>query len=360
MSEGKSKVFPINVGPMTSLSSLVLYAGRPLQDFSRECMTGAAPLVEWDLRNLEPRKPSMPCLTTFLSLADRMRRFTRHRSVARLRWDPDLFGFWEAVDFLRVATDCDLLDWTPPGVLGGFRVPSIHPDTKIVAFKYPNDLPADIEGPEWEAWKAQQRQEHKARLESWSGQLFRPTRNAGSSDRGFADQIAMTTAELITNAQMWGRATAFVGLQRAAGRVTIAVSDCGIGLLRSLREKAGTSVPNLATDDLEAIILASVLNPTFWGLRRAIETIVKRKGWVTISSGDAEVNWRSGSWDLVRLSNFSDENGRTMIREASARLPAWQPGWSPRQPGEGYHRRYKVGLRGVRIAFEVPFRPERE
>jgi hypothetical protein len=60
-------------------------------------MNGRIPDVVWDFRNIEARHMSMAALTTFLSIAYRLREFAGRPQKARLRWDPQVFAFWDDI-----------------------------------------------------------------------------------------------------------------------------------------------------------------------------------------------------------------------------------------------------------------------
>jgi hypothetical protein len=332
--------FNINVGPLTGLASLSRHTARSLRQFSQLVIEGRAPEVEWDLTNVEPRRMSMAGLTGFLALAHRVRQFTGKPSLARVTWNPSIFAFWSDISLLRIVQRHDLLEWVPHNVLGGFRSGTTNPYTQILCIPY---RPTDLPPPDTvNSWKDVQRQSFKEQLELWCGHLFRPKKDMVAFERKLGDQVAATTAELVVNALLWGHATAFVGLQRTSHGITVSVCDCGCGLLRTLREKKNWPDGCPVSTHLESVVAASLMNVRQWGLRRAIDIVTENSGWVIVASFDSHVRWRSHSWQSAKSRLIMQHDRVSSIREITPFLD------------DEDHNVDGVGLRGVRITFEVP------
>jgi hypothetical protein len=340
MTTSERQHFNINVGPLTGLASLSRHAARPLRRFSQLFVEGLAPEVQWDLTNVEPRRMSMAGLTAFLALAHRVRQFTGKPSLARIRWDPGVFAFWKDISLLKIVQRHDLLEWVPHNILGGYESGKTNPNTQILCIPHqPHDLPFSGE---LNVWKDVQRQSFKENLELWCGHLFRPKRDVVAFERRLGDQVALTTAELVVNSLLWGRAPAFVGLQRTSHGITVSVCDCGFGLLKTLGDKGNWPEGCPVRTNLDAVVAASLMNVRQWGLRRAIDIVTENSGWVIVASFDSHVRWHSRSWQIAKSRLVMRHERLASIREVTPFLP------------DADHNVDPIGLRGVRITFEIP------
>lgn len=362
MAHALAQPFRINVGPLTGIGSLCQYAAPQLQSLNDAYRAGALPEVEWDLRQVEPRRMSMLSLTAFLSLAERLRRFLGHPARARVSWNPQVLGFWSDIDFLKIAEEYRLLDWTPADVVGGFARGKTNPHTKILAFPFENDVPdkrSDLQG--WRSWKDNTRQSLMAYLELRCGELFGFGRDqhwqtSTTFDRKDSDQLANTTAELIVNALLWGQSTAFVGLQRSPSGITVTVSDGGRGFLRTVqeREREKPLCQRPIQSSLDALLYGSLINVSDWGLRRAIDTVTRRGGWVDLTSSEAAIRWRLESWEQARARFQQGPNGRFHLPKSETILGPKKQISQEQKDREGYYQIWPAGLRGSRISFEIP------
>jgi hypothetical protein len=348
----------INVGPLNGLGSLCLHTAGELKKFSDLYLTGNTPLVEWDLRQVEPGRMSMAGLTAFLSIADRMRQFSGHAHDARVQFKPRVFAFWHDVRFLQIARDLDLVRWTPENIVGGYGsfVGTTNPNSLILAFREPDQVPLWEQRQAWARWKDDTRQTLTCELLARCGQIFDIGHQPKSSEKQFVAQVSRTAAELVLNAHYWGRAAAFVGLQRSTAGVTVAVCDTGRGFLASLSERAERDGFPVPSDHVEAIVVGSLLNSQEYGLRQAIDQVVDRGGWVTISSYDSEVRWGQSLWPRVNQlagPSIRDKRDlRSLVNEMGHHQPRTPQNLEERR--RGYWRKFSDGLRGVRIAFELP------
>lgn len=290
---------------------------------------------------------SMAGLTAFLAVAHRVRQFTDGPQRARLDWDPRVQGFWHDIAFFDLAQRFDLIEW-PDGFIGGFRVGQTNPNTRIIAFPFPA-APDRQAAAAWASWKDEVRDQAKRLLSLRCGALF-SGRSARRIPQEAVDTIAGTTAELIVNALLHGHTTPFVGLQRSHTRITVAVCDVGQGFRSSmLVNRWKIQMPKDATH-LEAVALAALANSRDFGLRRAVQTVIRRDGWVLTASDDAEVMWTGELWRTA-----TERFDRDASADAQRRfVAALRETHKQRSTAAGHMLERQPGLRGARISFELP------
>jgi hypothetical protein len=354
----------INVGPLNGLGSLCLHTARQLKRFSRMYLSGNTPQVEWDLRQLEPRHINMSALTGFLAIAARMREVARHRQFARIQFNPRVFAFWDDIRFLQVVRDLDLFDWVPANIVGGYGAFAgrTNPNTRVLAFPKSAEVPSESlestpeEDVERNQWKDYTREQLTCELLVRCGAIFQVDHRASPTDKRFVAQIAKSAAELILNSHYWGRAAAFVGLQRSTVGVTVTVCDVGYGFLATLRKQRSRKQIPIPTNHIEALVLGSFLNREVYGLRAIIDEVIARGGWVSLSSYDAEIRWGEGTWLAAKRfigSTLTDHSALLALIDQLGGVSTRVPGDAQRRRS-GYLRTFADGLRGVRIAFELP------
>ncbi len=348
----------INVGPLNGLGSLVHHASRELSTYTQLYLRGSHPEVEWDLRQVESGHMSMAALAAFLAIADRLRQFSGHSHEAKVLHKPRVFAFWDDVRFFRIAKEFDLLRWSPENIVGGYGDFLGHTfgGSKILDFPKPTRIPNWDEGSTRTAWKNESRERLTNDLLARCGSVFDPRRRLEGRKKELPGCVAKTTAELVLNSHSWGDSSAFVGLQRSPVGITVAACDSGRGLRTTLAQQAGRiSFPRFR-DHLEAIILASFLRMQEYGLFKVIQDVVDLDGWVLVSSYDAEIVWGRELWNrAVEL-----VNGDILQHKDIATLVAALGGPVSRTPQnraerrKGYLRRFRHGLRGTRMSFELP------
>jgi|GEM_PF-1584916 len=344
----------IDVGGLRSVESLVVRTGRSLKEYSDLYRRGASPEVVWDLRGCLPKRMNMATVTAFLSVADRLREFSGRPQKARVRYNPQIFQFWDDIDFISLVHDLDLFSWEPKDVLGGYQRGETNPDTRIFAFSLADDPPSRKNESAWINWKDGVRNLLREKMLLLCGPLFHENRGSRPFPKDLPNVIANTCAELVLNASMWGHSDSFVGLQRTSGRITAAVCDTGSGLLNSFANKPidkKQKNPKLESD-VESILLASLINRQDFGLRRAISSVVGRNGWVMMSSSAGVLKWRKPSW--AKALEIYDSNpsqlpsAQTLFPQDSSSTPVSD------DTDSGYCRLLECGLRGVRVSFEIP------
>lgn len=355
-----SVTIPINVGPLNGLGSFCFHTGKSLKRFSDLYREGQNPQVEWDLRNVEYRHMSMAGLTAFLATAYRLRQFTLDPPVVRMNWNPQVFSFLEDISLFRLASEHDIFRW-PHAISEGAWFGDTNPSTELLMFEYDEPLPdrlTDIQ--DWKDWKDSIRQRFKDILLLRCGRLFQATTKLLDFPEKLKDQVAITSAELVVNSILWGRTTAFVGLQRTRTGITVAVCDTGSGFLASLYDQQTTKPVVKPKSNLEALIVGSLINGREYGLRRVISTVIKNGGRVLMSSFDAELHWKQPLWDLAqRLTVRTDETPIDLqyLLKAIARPIVGSPTLADKD--NGFCRVWQHGLRGARIAFEIPLRGDK-
>jgi hypothetical protein len=316
-------------------------------------MEGERPEVVWDLRHVEPTHMSMAGLTAFLSVAHRLRQFTDHAQPARVVWNPEIFAFWDDISLFRISQQYDLLKW-PEGIIGGYSPGQTNPNTELLVVPYENVPDRTVNIDYWKTWKDSVRQKFKEDLLLRCGRLFQPSRRSGDFPQELLDNVAVACAELVVNSLLWGRSTAFVGLQRSGKGITVAVCDSGVGFITSIRGQSKLRAMN-SKDHAEALAIGAVVNRREYGLRRVINTVIKNGGWVIMSSFDTEIHWKDSLWERAKAGAGRIEESALDLKglmNAIGSPVRGKPTLDDRE--SGYCKAWDYGLRGTRITFEIP------
>jgi hypothetical protein len=348
-----TETFPINVGPLSGLDSLSYYTSEPLNRYSDLYQRGARPEVEWDLRQVQSGRMNLAGLTAFLSLAHRLRQFTLEPPYLRLTHDEKAISFLKDISFLQLAKKYDLWRVADP-LRAVAKRGKTNPNTNIFMFEL-SEFP-DPEDSDFIPWKDYIRQEIKKELLLKCGPIFKPRADTVPLPEALPDEIAIVCAELVLNSVLHGRSPAFIGLQRTYPRISVAVCDSGRGFLQTLQdrhERLGTEIP-FANTHLKAVLLGCLVNRRGYGLRRAIDTVIRSGGWVEISSGECQINWRAPLWDHVVRAAANDAS---VLMDTGKMLgPSTTGKPSPTETALGFYRVSEYGLRGARVTFEIPIR----
>ena len=329
-------------------------SGESLREYTELYQAGASPEVVWDLRGCLPKRMNMATLAAFLSIADRLREFSGKPQRARVHYDPEVLAFWDDIHFKSLAEDFDLFDWEPKEVMGGYSRGLTNPNTRIFAFTVSDDPPPRCNETAWIAWKDKVRDRVRDKLMLLCGPLFVAKARTNPFPQELVNLVANTCAELVLNSSLWGKSIAFVALQRSSKGITAAVCDTGKGLHASLsspRDKLASKEPPhpKPANDLESIVLASLVNQKDFGLRKAISQVLDRNGWVLISSVSGLVEWRKESW--LRATN-SFKKPSDAVPPCEKLFPSVSP--ASTEAKAGHFRTFDYGVRGVRISFEIP------
>jgi len=346
---------PINVGPLNGVPSFCFHTAQSLKRFSKLYNEGKRPQVEWDLRNVEFRHMSMAGLAAFIATAYRMRKFTTEAPFIRLSWNPQVFSFWEDISLFKVTREHDLFKW-PEAVSDGSWFGDTNPNTELLLFDYSDALPDRSDDLQyWKDWKDSVRQRFKDVLFLKCGRLFKSQSHGRYFSEKLRDQVAIASSELVVNCMLWGRSAAVVGLQRTSAGITVAVCDSGRGFHSSLYDQHSSKQIVYPENNLEALIVGSLINTREYGLRRVIGTVMRNGGKVLMSSFDAEIHWKEALWNEVQLATVkTDEHPIDIefLKKTVGKPVTGSPSEYDRE--NGFCRIWKYGLRGARIAFELP------
>ncbi len=345
----------IDVGTLSSLSALHRALAPALKNYNALFRKGERPSVVFDLTNVQPGRISMAALTALLSTADRLRPFSGTSAQVRLNWNPNVFGFFHDIGFFRLATERDLFD-LPDELMGGYAVGKTNPNTQLLFFenRINSDITARYDLPEL---KDAVRQEVKEALLMMCGALFRSSRHSATLPVELRDQIAVTSAELVVNAQLWGNSNAYAGLQRSPRGITVCVCDSGVGFYSSLYRNTPKKPPNTQLNGhLDSLLLGCVLNNEDFGLRRAIDMVTRFNGWVSTSSYSAEILWQSTLWKewlaVYGACCYTDQGIEQASRDFLNRYRIRRGEYD--SASHGYCKQWDTPLRGSRISFEIP------
>lgn len=341
----------ISVGDLASISTIFLKTQEGLNQFNRCWRTGKKLTVIWDLTELRQGKINVAATSFFLAIAHRVRAYSDSAQPILIDWRPRSLSFLSDIGFFSVSEKYDLFEW--PYNIGGFEDGNTNPNTLISSYDGKYTKENSSENKDVSELKKHHRELYRSEIIDLCDSLF------VDSDRINFETInelplilSRTCAELVTNAIIWGGATAFVGLQRSQFGVVINVSDIGIGIKNSLIGK-NINVPifdNGNNEDINSILIASSINQQDFGLKRAISTVIECRGDITISSNSAEVHWSELNW--LSFIKIVEERG---IETAIKLHPSPVRGKATKsQKNEGYHRVWSGSIRGTRITFFVP------
>lgn len=351
----------INIGPLTSLSSLNYYLSKKIGSIRDSYANGSTPDFIFDLTHLQYKSISIAALTALLSTSKRIRDFIGYPIPALLKWDPLVQGFLNDIGFFEISQKFKIFDWRPERIVGGFVRGTTNSSTRILYFAdvHPeNRLTFDSLG----SLKAQLKQKIRPNFSLRCESILHDIEGLN------ADIINKATLELIVNSLIHGQEIAFVGIQRSKRGVTISVCDSGIGFPRSLKKIFGNDHKLSNLSNIEGIVVGSLIQKNEHGLRQAISEITNIKealdvgnyeneGWVVISSYDSEIRWQKANWvmacDKTENINFVDGAGFNYIDIIGDPVSGYQTSESFYG---GYWKKYNDFLIGTRITFEVPLR----
>lgn len=244
--------FVVPVGSLSGVPAIHSSMSRRLLDYSEHYRNGRRPIVVLDLSNVQPKKMSMAAITAFLSISDRLRDFTDAPIRVHVLWNPEVFSFWDDIGVFKISDERSLFAWKD-GIVGGYISGKGNPNTQILCF--PNNLPPEqaFHADDIKHWKDSIRIDVKEKLLMQCGALFKSPKHGPPISIQLRDQVAVTCAELVVNAHLWGKSAAFVGLQRSKKGITVAVCDSGIGFYRSLFDKYESNKRAKPNSHLEAL-----------------------------------------------------------------------------------------------------------
>lgn len=346
----------INTGTLSSYNSLVYHLAPKLKQIRELYLSGTTPRVILNLSHLEYGNISISALTGLLCNCKKLRDFLGYPIPATLRWDPQVQGFLADIEFFKIADKFQIFQWIPDGIVGGYKMGVINPNTKILYYadikpiKSIDLLNIGVE-------KASLKQKIAPHFLMRCANLF------NDFDDRLEDIISNTTLELIVNCLMHAEDIAFVGLQRTKKRITISVCDSGIGFSKSLSR----SYPNIPyfkkLTTIEGIAIGSLIQKNVHGLRLAINEVLNfnqfdasyddNEGWVTISSFDSELRWQKANWaraiEIFDSINFEKQKP-DILKALGNPLTNYV---DKNKISLGYWKNYDDLLIGTRITFEI-------
>jgi len=291
---------------------------------------------------------SIAALTAFIAVASRLRDFEDSAPEARIGWNPPVLAFLKGAGALDLLETRDLVHFSSG--LGGYwhDLGKGSPDTRFILYDFVSEAP-ECGSEAMPQWKDRIRRLLESDFYSLVLPLLRRSRGT-TVDPDLAHVIAPACAELVLNANTWGKSAAAVGVQRTSAGISVAVADCGRGLVATLSDTSCHADAIPVRDDLQAVLIGPVFNRREFGLWQVIEKITsQRNGWVSIWSVAAELVLRRSNWFTLR------ELEPESIVDALP-LPVAHGPVTPDQERFGYLRSWQNGIRGLRVAFEISFR----
>lgn len=346
----------INVGPLTSYNSLIYHLSSKLKKLRDLYISGSTPEVLLDLSHIDYGSVSISALTGLLTTCKKVRDFLGYPIPTTIKWDPRLQGFLADIDFFKIVDELRLFKWVPEGIVGGYKMGVINPNTKILFYRDINPI-REIPLSEIGIEKAKLKQKIAPNFLMRCANLFH------GFDNILGDSISNTTLELIVNSLMHAEDIAFVGLQRTKKRITVAVCDGGIGFAKSLARTFPQISHFKNLSHIDAIIIGSLIQKNIHGLRLAINDVLNydpfnpsfdfNEGWVIISSFDSEIRWQKTNWsraisyfDKIDIEKNKPDFSNILqepIKEYVEKYKIY----------EGYWKKYPEYLVGTRITFEI-------
>lgn len=345
MLSGKQEIF-INIGGLEGIASVYKHTSKGLQEFNDCWKRGEQSIIHWDIRSLRNKEMNISAISFFLAIAHRVRHFVGYPQPVLIDWNPSIFGFLSDIGFFKIANSYDLFKW-PYDI--GHEVGKTNPNTKLLAYNQLSQLPDISNENQLSEWKKRHRENYRADIIDKCESLF-VQKDKQKLGANLALVMSRTCAEIAINSLLWGQSAAFLGLQRSGKRITISISDIGIGLKSSLISKqAHLNLLNNSNSDITSIALCSVTNENGFGLKRAVSTVIKLGGSISIASNSGEIFWRESIWnDFVKC---FDANG---AENAILKLPTpiYKAEHCDRE--NGYIRKWDDSIRGTRVSFSIP------
>lgn len=329
------------IGPLTSFASLQYHFSKNIRELRRIYVAGETPKVIYDLSQLEYKAISMGGLTALLAISYRIRQYTERPIYLDFSWDPHVQGFLADISFFTISRRFDLFYWDER-MVGGFESGTTNPNSKLLFYADVNPQSIFSSKPELDDFKRILKQKISPNFLLRCANIF----------SGFGDKIvgivSNTTLELIVNSLIHGESIAFVGLQRTSKRITVAVSDYGVGFPKSLNRTFFKESPNKMSH-MEGIVIGTLIQQKAHGLRLAISETLScpigentgKTPWVVISSYDSGIRFEQENWSKI-IENSQILENPSVLKKLSKELPGFTS--------------FSDSLIGTRIAFEIPLK----
>lgn len=335
----------INVGRARSIAELAFNIGDFLKEYTEDFKKGMQTNFKWYLGNLIPGEINLPTITTFLSIANRIRNFKGSSTELIFEWRPKVFTILHDFGFFEVSKELDIFHWNEL-MVQDYKKNLLNPDTLITYF---NDSPppkTDIIV--WKKWKDKKRQNLYDELYELVYPIFNPPKQQYLFDEELMDTIIWGAAELSLNSILHGKEYAFASFQRTSKRISVCICDSGTGFKNSI-ENSYSNYKKLNYDS-EGILIGSLINKREIGLFEAIQEVTMKKGWIEINSGKGEICWRIKNWNLAKESRVIEKGFDGIENVLGERIS--EKTYEHKQ--NGYWRELSRDLRGTRINFEIP------
>lgn len=330
----------VNIGSARSVADLSSKIGSFLKTFSRAYVRGDNLDFKWYLGNLIAGHINVTALVTFLSVSNRIRQFKGSPIDTIFEWRPKVFTILHDLGFFEVAEKLGLLRWDSL-IVENFEKNILNPRSLITFFA--DEAPDKNDLVAWKNWKDEKRKEFYNDIKDLIEPIFDDY--SLEHDASYIDLICKTTAELSVNCIMHGKEFAFVGIQVFSGEVLVSICDSGIGFKKSI-SRVFPDIPNLE-NDLQAIVVGSLINPREIGLYESINEITNRLGAIEINSYAGEVYWTNQNWGIAKAIDIRNPiNLHNLFGQ-----PAESK--TPQNKVTGYYREIRE-LRGTRITFKIP------
>lgn len=357
--------FIVEIGGLQTFAEFHYVVAKQLSKFTiryQECRRIGQPMpaIVFDLTKI--KSPRVDVLTAFLSVSLRLRKFIDKPIEIRIGWKPELFGFWDDIDFFKISKKLDLFEW-PEGIIGGYNSGETNPYSKILFYQWVQH-PGIMDKPALYDWKDNVRELLRKSISDYCKGVFVDAKGKNTVS-GLRKNITLMSSELILNSLLWGGEIdggAFCGIQRDNYNVTVCVCDTGMGFKDSINKYKYTysdKIDFTPENDFEGLLVGSLMNQKSeakeYGLRDVISTVVNTYGSVVrMSGGSGEITWNKQLWTGVIKEIKQLPIKRIEFDKAIKIGQEISKGAPPTQKSRSKFENFSSSLKGSRISFEIP------
>lgn len=342
-----NKIIEINIGGLEGIASVYRNVSKGLHEFNEHWKRGEQSVIYWDVRGLKNREMDISAISFFLAIAHRIRLYTRICQPILLDWNPITLGFLSDIGFFEVANLNDLFKW--PYEIDGLVIGKTNPNTRLLSYKQLSQKPEINNASDLSEWKRIHRENYREDIIGKCESLF-TSKDQKRYGENLALAMSRTSAEIAINSLLWGEAAAFLGIQRSNKRITISISDIGVGLKNSLISKGlHLNLLNDDISDINSVALCSVINENDFGLKRAVSTVINLGGSISISSSAGEIFWCDKLWNEF-VECYEARGAERAILKLP--VPIYKAEDSDRK--NGYVRKWAESIKGTRVSFRIP------
>lgn len=347
----------IRVGPLNSINSLYTYLGPSINELRNRFMHGDFSEIKFDLRNLVHQKISISALTAFLTISSKIREATGKPIELLFNWDPNILSFLTDIEFFKISEKLDIFYWDER-LIGGFQLNKTNPSTKLIYFSDKRSMTISnfLSETELINYKSILKQKIAPNF------VLRCSDVMTGLNQPMINTITNSAVELIVNSLIHGQDIAIVGLQRSSKRITISVSDGGIGFKKSIIKTFGNKYKNI--NHSQSLMIGSLIQKKEHGLRLAIEEVLNfnniyntqdllaNEGWVNMSTYDSEIRWQKLNWAKAK-EKFDKLNENEELKPTEEYLGDSKQRIEFIDTTYGYWKQHPYSLIGTRITFEI-------